>query len=332
LAGAGRFEQLQDLIGDAWVKREVAPSTTISYRALLRVATGERDFEGALVNALVQGGRVDEAWQRAHEFPKPEVRAIMLASLAGALALTGDSRAETVFAEAGEVAKAIEEGNAREDTLLFLGKELVKAGRFKDAEEIALETDQDRIGVLHALVVALTRAGRLGEAKEIIFSVRDDHERDDLHHAMVTQLVETGCHEEAWEMARSIASEERRVKALGRLATALSRAGDGRAPTVFDEAGEVTRAIRESQRRAEAQNHLASALAQSGRFGDALTALGPQTVDAFMQTLADWSEYFEAVESGLFLRIMREVTSVLGWVYPNWRKYHELLSTQVYDF
>src|SRR5215475_13436571 len=72
-------------------------------------------------------------------------------------------------------------------------------------------------------------------------------------------------------------------------------------------------------------NLLAAALVQSGRFHVALKMLGPQTIDAFAQTLADWSDYFETVKPGLFLQILREVTDVSGWVYPNWRKRHESL-------
>ncbi len=332
LAEAERFDGLNDLFADPRIRLKVAPSDVMSTRLLRRVATSGRDFERTLVSAMVRAGLVDEAWSRAHEIQEPELRAGALASLTGALALSVDERTDEALADAEEAAKTIQEEHSREEAMLFLGEELVRAGRFKAAEGIAFEMREngERIVLLCSLVAALTRAGRLVEAKEVFFSARNDisqDNQDDLLYALVVELNRTGRHVEAGEMARAIKSEQRRVDALGKLAAALSQVGDQRAHAVFTEAKEVAHAIRDERHRADAQNHLAAALVQSGRFHDALTRLGPQTIDAFAQTFADWADYFETVKPGLFLQILREVTDVSGWVYPNWRKYHESLES-----
>jgi tetratricopeptide (TPR) repeat protein len=330
LAEAGRFDKLSNLFADPRIELKVAPGAVMSTRVLRRVATGGRDFERTLVSAMVRAGLIDEAWCRAHEIHEPEARAGALASLTGALALSADERTVEALADAQEAAMTIQEENGREEALLFLGEELVRAGRFKEAKGVAFEMREngERIVLLCSLVAALTRVGWLAEAKEIIFSARNDNSQDhqdDLLYALVMELNRMGYYTEALEMACGINSEKRRVDAMGKLAAALSRVGDQRAHAVFSEAEEVAHAIRDVGHRADAQNHLAAALAQSGRFHNALTMLGPQTIDAFAQTLADWSDYFEKVKPGLFLQILREVTEVSGWVYPNWRKRHESL-------
>jgi hypothetical protein len=207
---------------------------------------------------------------------------------------------------------------------------MIRAGRFKEAKGVAFKMREngERIVLLCSLVAALTRAGRLAEAKEIVFSARNDNSQDhqdDLLYALVEELNRMGYHTEALEIARGIKSEKLRVDARVNLAAALSHIGDQRSHAVFTEAEELAHAIRNDRHRAEAKNNLAAALVQSGRFHYALTMLGPQTIDAFAQTLADWSDYFETVKPGLFLQILRAVTDVSGWVYPNWRKRHESL-------
>jgi tetratricopeptide (TPR) repeat protein len=330
LAESGRFDRLSNFFADPRIKLKVAPGAVMSTRVLRRVATSGRDFERTLVSAMVRAGLIDEAWSRAHEIQEPESRAGALASLTGALALSADGRTEEALADAQEAAKAIQEENGREEALLFLGEELVLAGRFKEAKKVAFEMREngERIVLLCSLVAALTRAGRLAEAKEIVFSARDENSQDhqdDLLYALVVELNRMGYHTEALETARGIKSEKRRVDALVNLAAALSHVGDQRAHAVFTEAEELAHAIRNDLHRAAAKNNLAAALVQSGRFHVALKMLGPQTIDDFAQTLADWSDYFETVKPGLFIQILREVTDVSGWVYPNWRKRHESL-------
>ena len=330
LAETERFDWLNDLIADPRFGLKVAPGILKSTRILHRFENIGRDFWRTLVRSMVRAGLADEAWSGAHEVQEPESRAGALASLTGALALSMDERTDEAHADAEEAAKSIQGEHGREEALLFLGEELVRAGRFKAAESVAsdMRENRERIVLLCSLVTALTRAGRLAEAKEIVFSARNDNSQDnqdDLLYALVLELNRKGHHTEAWEMARGIKSEKRRVDALGKLAAALSHAGDQQSHAVFSEAEEIAHAIRDVRHRADAQNHLAAALVQSGRFHDALTRLGPQPIDAFAQTLADWSDYFEMVKPGLFLQILREVTDVSGWVYPNWRKYHSFI-------
>ncbi len=334
LAEAGRFDRVNDLFADPRIKLKVAPGAVISTRVLRRVATSGRDFERTLVSAMVRAGLIDEAWSRAHEIQEPELRAGALASLTGALALSADERTDQALGDAEESAKTIQEKRGREEALLFLGEELVRAGRFKEAEGVASEMREngERMVLLCSLVAALTRAGQLAEAKEIVCSARNDNSQDsqgDLFYALVVELNRMGHHVEAWEMARAIKSEMRRVNALGMLAVSLSHVGDQRAHTLFTEAEEGAHVIRDGLHRADAQKNLADALAKSGRLHDALTKLSPQSIDAFAQTIADWSDYFEMVKPGLFLQILREVTDVSGWIHPNWRKYHSFITEEL---
>jgi tetratricopeptide (TPR) repeat protein len=209
LAEAGRFDRLSNLFADPRIKLKVATGSVMSTRVLRRVATSGRDFESTLVSAMVRAGLIDEAWSRAHEIQEPESRAGALASLTAALALSADERTEEALAEAQEAAKTIQEENGQEEALLFLGEELVRAGRFKEAKVVAFEMREngEQIVLLCSLVVALTRAGRLAEAKEIVFSARNDNSQDhqnDLLYALVVELNRMGYHTEALEMARGI--------------------------------------------------------------------------------------------------------------------------------
>jgi hypothetical protein len=117
----------------------------------------------------------------------------------------------------------------------------------------------ERIVLLCTLVAALTRAGRLAEtaeAKEIVFSARNDNSQDhqdDLLYALVVELNWMGYHTEALETARAIKAEKRRVDAVVNLAAALCGLGDQRAHAVFTEAKELAHAIRNDRHRAEAK-------------------------------------------------------------------------------
>jgi hypothetical protein len=67
-------------------------------------------------------------------------------------------------------------------------------------------------------------------------------------------------------------------------------------------------------------------MAQAGEIEQALDALGPRELSDFVQTLASWASYFEKVEPGLSVAVLREATRIISWVQASWRPIYEILA------
>jgi hypothetical protein len=241
-----------------------------------------------------------EAQEVAYTIAENQQRAKALAAMAAAMAQAGDNeRAQVLLGEAQEVALAEKENWRRGEALGNLAPTLGLAGRHKEAQEIvlAIEEGWQRGWALENLIAALSLAGRYEEAREVALAIEGDWLR-------------------AW--------------ALEQLARNLSLAGR------YKEAREVALSIEGDWRHPEATPILpiieAEARAQARRFGDALTSLGPRELDRFLQTLAQWAPFFEQIKPRLSIDVLTEGIRIAGWVRVDWRKTHELLSSEQGDY
>jgi hypothetical protein len=242
----------------------------------------------ALAAALAEAARFDEAMAVTRAVQDAAARALALSALAAALAQASEARAGSVFDEAGVAARALQNDWERALALRALAVALARAGRFDEAAAHMIQDDWEHARALRELAVALARAGRFDQAEAV---------------------------------ARAIQSDASRALALRDLAAALAQAGDERASRMFDEVEAVTGAIQTIF----ALGALTPARAQAGLFAQAFSALGERQADTFLEAIARWSPAFEQVKPGLSVAILREVTRIIGWVRPDWRKIHGLL-------
>lgn len=94
-----------------------------------------------------------------------------------------------------------------------------------------------------------------------------------------------------------------------------------------DKVLEFARSVQSDEDRDQILSAIADGRAQAEHFMGALSILGLHEPDEFLETVASWAPYFDQMASGLSIPVLREVTSILGWLHPDWRKIHRLLST-----
>lgn len=161
----------------------------------------------------------------------------------------------------------------------------------------------------------------LDEAREVASSIAYDGLRSEALRDLSRALAQAGRYEEAREVASSIEDYWWRREALSSLATALAQAKR------YEGARKVASSIEGYWWRTEVLRDFAAALVQAGRFSYALAVLlGLRELNEFVRALAVWAPSFEQVKRGLSVDVLREVVRIAGWVRPDWREIHELLS------
>ena len=287
LAETGRFAAAQDVARE--IQRDVQRAEALSSAAA----------------GLARAGRFEEAHEVALSVARGYNKTLALIALAGPLAKAGEESADKIFAEAGAEALAIDE------------EPLLQAA------------------ALSELAIALAHAQRFEHAASVISHIPDPYEWSRAACALAESLLQRDPADdeqaEAWfdEVRRLAAHLRENAWGEGRLLRVLAETL-GRVGRV--EATQEVIALAEPSVDAEQQvegmrDNLADSLARSKRFGEALTTLSPRTPDEFLQTLIKWSPSFEQVEPGLSPNVLREAIGVVGWLRPEWREIHELLSS-----
>ena len=190
-----------------------------------------------------------------------------------------------------------------------------------------ISDEEERAWALAALAGALAQAGNdqaqavFDEARTAAQSISGAGKRAGAVAALAGALAQAQRFDEARTAAESIsgAGEWYRTRALAALVGALAQAQR------FDEARTVAQSISDEEKRAEALRALVVALSLRQRFDEALTTLGPQLTDTFMTVFAGWASELEHIEPGLAPEVLREVTRIVGWTRPDWRKIADLL-------
>lgn len=150
-----------------------------------------------------------------------------------------------------------------------------------------------RVEALAALAAALARAG-------------DEHQANALF-------------DEAQGTAYAIFDYTSRAKALAALAAALIQAGH------YEKAQEIISRLT-SDEQLEALSAPIATLAQMNHFSQALTLIGLRQLDEFLLTLMAWVPFFEQIQMGLSVEVLREAINIAGWERPAWREIYALLS------
>ncbi|MCZ7567019.1 MAG: hypothetical protein M5U01_00265 [Ardenticatenaceae bacterium] len=355
LASTGRFEELAELAqliqekwgrspGERWLVAVVARLFPgLANRKLFHSGDWlHAEALRTLVAGLVQAGRLDEAAEITRSIQVDWERAAALRELATALAQAGDRPARPVFDEALQVARSVQDDERRAAALRALAAALARAGdRQADsvfgeaaASVASIPYERERAKALRDLTAALAQARRFDEAAEIARTIEDGERRAEALAELAVAIAQAGDRRARWifdeaaQATRAVEGRGLKAKALCELAAALAQAGDRRAGAVFGEAAQVARTLQNHVDRTNALRALGAALARDGRFEAALVTVGPDDLDDFIRSLADWAPYFENVEPGLSLAVLREASEVAGWVRRDWREIHELLSAQ----
>ncbi len=150
-------------------------------------------------------------------------------------------------------------------------------------------------------------------------------------------LVREGRFDKAEELTHIIRPYEFRVRVLIDLAEILVQAGRiDEARIMLDEAKEIIPRIQSSGEQWRALNNLVLALVRAGHpiaavIEAAFSLLDPRNLDEFLHALAAYAFLFEHQEPELSVDVLREATSIAGWVRSDWRKIHERLAAPEFD-
>ncbi|MGI2902100.1 NB-ARC domain-containing protein [Tolypothrix sp. VBCCA 56010] len=256
------------------------------------------DIWATLAIALIQGGHFSEVQEVLQMIPPANpFRVKALSALAVALEQGGQTlEADKVFQDIQEFAhKPMTINSIDAPPQSILVKALAQVGHFNQAMEnmLYIEDDLEKAQALCAVAVALTNAGLKAEANRIFIEAK-----------AATYAVE---------------SYGRRESAIWTFAAALSQAGH------FELAKkEVQLLIDNNFHRREGLSGLAAPMANIGRFVEAFTTLGLQSLDKFLYDLSEWASAFEKVQPRLSLEIMREAIRIAGWVRPHWQEISQL--------
>jgi hypothetical protein len=179
---------------------------------------------------------------------------------------------------------------------------------------------------LSELVKALAKMGRVKEAEELAYTIKDDLEYAKALCILAAILANMGVKTDAGrvftnakEAVYAVEDYGRREIAVWAFAAALAQSGN------FREAKqEVQQLIYSDWHRSEQVNGLAAPLANIGSFVEAFTLLGLQQLDKFLYDLTEWASAFEKVQPNLSLEVMREAVRIAGWVRPQWREIYQI--------
>ncbi len=125
-----------------------------------------------VVKALAAAGRLEEAADLAREIDRVASRSRALSAAAGAMASAGDAEADSVFAEARQVAE-VGHGFWKDIALVDLAAAFARSERYDDARSIAdLLADEHKAEALRHVATALAEAGE--SAADAVFAEARD--------------------------------------------------------------------------------------------------------------------------------------------------------------
>jgi hypothetical protein len=228
-----------------------------------------------------------------------------------ALVKAGHAQAESAIAEATAAARRYYQMRDELDPLCQMAIDLAQAGDARAS-------------------VALDEAIRLYRRSRY----RSPLDRAEVRRAYAAFLAHQGdtkasrAFEQARKAVGAIPNHQAKLRAelLCKLVADLADSGGDGVGRLFEEARQTVDALGESAGRPELLSRLASVRAQTGRLPEAFDTLEPrQRVDRFVEDLAKWAPFFEQQDPGLALAVLCEATSVAGWLWPSWRKIHQVL-------
>ncbi len=293
-----------------------------------------------LALAYAKAGDSKTALTLCNAIQDPHRRAVTLGRVALTLTNTDKSQASSVFDQALESAHTLSEQQGKANALRELA---CVAALFKN--ERALKIFEEAIAAVDSVTAIPEADVQVFELCEIalaLYSLDEGYAKVILDRAInfagsikeevnwaialcklastMTQLSDTRAEtmlEKARIRVRILHEESGKTLPLRYLAEALMQAGK------FDEADEVIQSIQDYKMRG--YRKLAEALAKDGNLPKALEKLGTRRIDEFILILCDWAQYFEQMNAGMSLEVLRQATEVAGWVRPDWQRINKLL-------
>jgi hypothetical protein len=71
--------------------------------------------------------------------------------------------------------------------------------------------------------------------------------------------------------------------------------------------------------------HTLDALAQVGRFGSALSLMGPYPVDDFISTVVSWFSPNDCQTDNFVIQVTKNIIRIVGSVRPDWNEINRIL-------
>ena len=224
--------------------------------ATARAITDDDDRTTALdavIGALAEAARFEEALATAHLLPATDRHAWALIAIAALMTTVGDERATTVFDEALTVARSIIHERSRASVIAAVAGMRAGVG-----DERATSLFHEALTVARAIDNEAERARTLALVAERQMNGKDGGA--------------PGLFDEALSIARSITSSYERALALAGVAESIARAKGERAGRVLDETLTAGRSVENPPTRSWTLREAVDSMTRAGRFDLAIDA------------------------------------------------------------
>lgn len=300
----------------------------------------------AIASVLAEAGDplsdvvLNEALQSANEAQGKTSQARLLRWMASALVNVEDPRAEVVLDKALQAVREIQAESNRSFELEGIAIALAEAGRYDEALQAAEEI-QDEAAQASALggIAAILVKTQDQDAEEVLAEAlqatrgiwnREIKARAVSWIAIALAKVEDQRAEdvfrEALHAAGEISSEPFRAEVLGWIARGLVEVDNPCAESMIDDFLMAVVEIREHGFGERMLNELAVAFSQFGDIQRALKIHDSPNLDSQIYKLSRWNPNLIGHDFRMYLSVLQEAIHVAGWVNPDWRRIHQLLS------
>jgi len=181
--------------------------------------------------------------------------------------------------------------------------------------------DPPRQETLRRFVDLLAHAGRIDQALTIAYSDIDPDKRDNSIATVLETLADAGQVDQVRAVIADYAARGYDPDLEDHIIVALANAGQYRAAQA-----ELEGRIFSTWRRGKVNEPIATALAREGRFAEAFTQLGIQSLKSGINVMVKWTPLFERMQPGLSIDLLREITRIAAWVEPDWLTFNAPLN------
>jgi hypothetical protein len=300
-----------------------------------------------VIHILAQLGNFELAEELASSISDTYAETTALIAIASTMAQTAHADTFRMFAKVETIIFSLHSGDDRDEALNNLVRALARIREFNRVEHLIklIEHPFWRVAALREFVRALNQMEEFDQAQTIALSIENVSERTAALCDIALHMEKEGYKKRTkiYDLAEKIALHQPRVKqseSLSYIASALAQSQDfDKAERLvstisdsawqsyslrnlcaslahnkqFQKAKTLTNSIDDSTIRSAAMRDIASAMARQGNFLVSFSTLPLSDMATYLSSLADWSDSFENLEQGLFLKILQVTLHILAW-------------------
>ncbi len=218
------------------------------------------------------------------------------------------------FSEAKNLVEEIKTPSLKQSALRHIAFALAHKDLITEAEEIWKASNQliwgvpynvNREATVYGIALALIEISDFQNARIVTETIRDKQlqriQFDEIETAEQNELMET----------RNVEQLYTELTSLEEIWLELSAA----------------RGLAEDGDRFSRLRKVATKYAQIRQFSSALSVPEIRLAYQYLQLISEWASYFEQVEAGLFVKVIRECTRIYSWLLPAWQDVNIILGS-----